>query len=302
VERTILNTSRVAVAGLGLLGGSIAKRLTRIGARSVFGIARRTEVLQAACDADILEAGSDNPAEILPVVDLTVICLPLTASVAFIKQHAKSFRAGSLVTDVGSVKGSVVREVRDLLFNQGVYFIGSHPMAGSEKSGLEHSDADLYQDRIVFLTPTEDDEPEAVELLRIFWDQMGAQVYELPANCHDAAVSRASHVPHLLSSVLVSTVLDDGDVDAQRLACAGGFRDVSRIAAAQPQMWLDIFRHNKQSVLETLDAFDAKLQTARAALENENWDALEQILSQARDQRCAWFDDFSSTAEPETGE
>jgi len=213
VERTILNTSRVAVAGLGLLGGSIAKRLTRIGARSVFGIARRTEVLQAACDADILEAGSDNPAEILPVVDLTVICLPLTASVAFIKQHAKSFRAGSLVTDVGSVKGSVVREVRDLLFNQGVYFIGSHPMAGSEKSGLEHSDADLYQDRIVFLTPTEDDEPEAVELLRIFWDQMGAQVYELPANRHDAAVSRASHVPHLLSSVLVSTVLDDGDVD-----------------------------------------------------------------------------------------
>lgn len=297
MAESILNTTRVAIAGLGLLGGSLAKRLTQLRCRSVFGIARRTEILQQACDDGILEAGSDNPAEILPVVDLTVLCIPLTATIDFVRENLAHFRPGSVVTDVGSVKGSIVREVRQMLWDQGVYFVGSHPMAGSHNSGLHHAQEDLYQGRIVFLTPTEHDDPDVLTLLRTFWEQVGAQVYELPAGRHDAAVSRSSHVPHLLSSLLVQNVLGDGDIEAQALGCAGGFRDMSRIAAGSPGMWTDIFKHNRTSVLQTLDALSGQLAAARSLIEDENWDRVYEVLDQARSQRETWYNGFAASEE-----
>lgn len=194
---SIVQTSRVAIVGLGLLGGSLAKRLRAIHTRSVFGIARRPEVLQQACNDGLIEAGSDDPSEILPVVDIAFICLPLTATIDFVKTNLDNFRPGSIVTDVGSVKGSIVDGVREILLERGVYFIGSHPMAGSEKSGIEFSQADLYEDKIVFLTPTPDDSPDAIYLLRAFWEEIGARPIELDATRHDSAVAFASHVPQI---------------------------------------------------------------------------------------------------------
>lgn len=290
MARSIVNTSRVAIVGLGLLGGSLAKRLRAIKARSVFGVARRVEVLQKACDDGLLEAGSDDPSEILPVVDLTFICLPLTPTITFVEDNLDNFRPGSIVTDVGSVKGSIVQGVRDKLWERGVYFIGSHPMAGSEKSGIDHSIDDLYQDKIVFLTPTPDDEPDAIHLLRSFWEAIGAQVFELDAARHDSAVAYASHLPHLLAGAAVHSVLGQGDPDAQGLACAGGFRDFSRIAAANPDMWAQICEHNREAVLASLDIFEQRLATIRAAVENQDWATLRAELAEAATLRQAWHD------------
>jgi prephenate dehydrogenase len=288
---SIVQTSRFAIVGLGLLGGSLAKRLRAIHARSVFGVARRAEVLQQACDDGLLEAGSDDPSEILPVVDLTFICLPLTATIDFVKANLDNFRPGSIVTDVGSVKGSIVAGVREVLMERGVYFIGSHPMAGSEKSGMAHSQADLYQDKIVFLTPTAGDNPDAIHLLCEIWREIGAQPIELDTARHDAAVAFASHVPHLLAGAAVQSVLGAGDPEAQSIACASGFRDFSRIAASNPGMWTQICEHNQQAVLASLNIFEARLAAIRACVEASDWDALQVELSRAAELRAAWHDD-----------
>ncbi|MFT5126749.1 MAG: prephenate dehydrogenase [Rhodothermales bacterium] len=285
---SIVQTSRFAIVGLGLLGGSLAKRMRAIHARSVFGIARRAEVLQKACDDGLIEAGSDDPSEILPVVDLTFICLPLTATIDFVEANLDNFRSGSIVTDVGSVKGSIVSGVREMLLERGVYFIGSHPMAGSEKSGIEFSQADLYQDKIVFLTPTAEDNPDAIHLLREIWRELGAQPIELDSDRHDAAVAFSSHVPHLLAGAAVQAVLGEGDPEAQAIACAGGFRDFSRIAASNPSMWSEICAHNRDSVLASLDSFEARLAAIRSCVETSDWDALQAELSRAADLRAAW--------------
>jgi prephenate dehydrogenase len=287
---SIVQTSRVAIVGLGLLGGSLAKRLRAIQARSVFGIARRPEVLQKACDDGLLEAGSDDPSEILPVVDITFICLPLTPTIDFVEANLDNFRPGSIVTDVGSVKGSIVTRVRGMLEERGVYFIGSHPMAGSEKSGMDHSQVDLYQDKVVFLTPTPEDNPDAIQLLRAFWEEIGSRPIELSAARHDAAVAQASHLPHLLAGAAVQSVLGSGDPEAQGLACASGFRDFSRIAAANPGMWAQICEHNREAVLASLDVFEERLASMRACVENEDWDRLRAELARACELRTSWHD------------
>ena len=172
----------------------------------------------------MLDAASIHPEEVLPVVDITFICLPLSATINFVKENLAHFRPGSIVTDVGSVKKTVIEELRDLLYEKGVYFIGTHPMAGSEKSGIENSRADFFQDAIVFITPTAADNPDAIDLVRNFWTDIGSCPIEIDAERHDRALAFSSHALHLISASLCETVLKDGDLEAKNLSCAGSFR------------------------------------------------------------------------------
>ncbi|MCJ8331386.1 MAG: prephenate dehydrogenase/arogenate dehydrogenase family protein [Lentisphaeria bacterium] len=288
---TLVSTSRIAVVGLGQLGASLAMRFSAMGCINIFGVARRVEVIQALVDADHLDGGGTDPKEIIPVVDICFICLPLTQTIEFIKTNLDHFRAGSIVTDVGSVKGSIVDEVRQLLWDKGVYFIGSHPMVGTEKTGYENANADLYKDSICFITPTEDDEPDAINILATFWSEIGATVMELDAERHDLAVANSSHVLHLLSANIVRAV-NNGDMDAHAMACAGGFRDTTRIASSDPNMWTEITKHNKSAILNSLSVVEDEIQSCRKLIEADDWDGLNEYLKQAKDQRDAWLDEF----------
>ena len=141
---SIVSTSRIAIVGLGQLGSSLAMAFMEKGCINLLAYARKPEVLQEAVNAKIIDAGSTDPSDILPVVDICFICLPLDATVSFVKDNIKYFRPGSIITDVGSVKGSIVSEIRDLLNEKGCYFIGSHPMAGTEKTGFHAGDVTYF--------------------------------------------------------------------------------------------------------------------------------------------------------------
>ena len=298
---SIINTSRFAIVGLGQLGGSLALRLRELTCIDVFGCARREESLKAARERGMIDAGSTQAEAVLPVVDMTFLCLPLDATVAFVKANLAHFRFGSIVTDVGSVKGPVVRELRELLYAKGVYFVGSHPMAGSEKCGLEAARADLFKDAVVFLTPTPEDDEEALALVADIWRDLGAIPIELSAERHDAAVAAASHAPHLLAAAIARAVLGRGDREAQSLAGAGAFRDMTRIAASQPAMCAEICRHNRGPVLAALDAFSAELAAARALLESGDDAGLTAFFTEARTLRDRWFTEFGPGRKPPTG-
>jgi prephenate dehydrogenase len=292
---SIVNTSRIAIVGLGQLGTSLAMRLKELGCRELLAVSRREDSLRTAVERNIIDAGSTEAGDILPVVDLVFLCLPLTPTIAFVEANRQHFRFGGLVTDVGSVKGSIVRAVRPILMAHGTWFIGSHPMAGSEKSGMDCGRADLYQNATVFITPTPEDELDAIELLATFWREIGALPVELDADRHDLACAHSSHLAHLVSAALVRGVLGRGDAEANRIACAGGFRDVSRIAASSADMWVDICRHNREAIQTALTHFGHELGEITAALDREDYAAAAAFLQRGKELRDDWFAEFSRT-------
>ncbi len=287
---SIVKHSRVGIVGLGQLGGSLGLRFKELGCRSVLAVARRDESLQQAKDRGIIDGGSTVAGDILPLVDIVFICIPLTATLEFVRQNLAHFPPGSLVTDVGSVKGVIVRELRELLLGRGICFIGSHPMAGSEKSGLDHARAEMFQDCVCFVTPTEEDEEETLSLLGAFWREIGACVIELDAARHDQAAAFGSHMLHMISGAVVRSVLCQGDVEAQRLASAGGFRDSTRIASSEVSMWTEISKYNRDAILCGLAVFEAETAEIRKILEDQDWEALSKYLEEAKEARDGWLD------------
>ncbi len=289
---SLINTSRIAIVGLGQLGASLAMKCKQIGCISLFAIARNDDTIQSALDNDLIDAGSTLAADILPVVDIVFICLPLTATIEFVRQNIKDFRPGSLVTDVGSVKEVIVNNLRPILHQHGAYFIGGHPMAGSEKSGMNARRIDLFQDAIVFLTPTPDDDSSAINILRNFWSDIGACPLEIDARRHDQAVAYSSHYLHLVAATLCKTTLSHGDSETQSLACAGGFRDTTRIASSNARMWEEIFKYNREFTLKALDDFCQEIAMIRDQLKTEDWQGLVTNLEDANKLRQDWYDNF----------
>ena len=292
--KTIINQSRVAIVGLGQLGASLGLRLRELGAMSVLGVSRTDESIQRAVRLGAIECGSTTPSDILPHMDMVFICTPLTASIDFISDNFDHFRFGGIVTDVGSVKGSVVDAVRKPLFERGTYFIGSHPMAGTEKSGMEHADINLYHNKICFMTTHEDDDPEALDILRLYWSEIGCRVIELDPKRHDLACAHTSHMLHMISAGIVNGVLNAGDMEANKIACAGGFHDVSRIAASDVGMWVEVCKHNRDAMLQAIDSYESEFVRIRQALESEDWDTMATFLTTAKESREQWHADYAN--------
>jgi prephenate dehydrogenase len=280
----------VVIAGLGMLGGSLGLALRRLPAPPrVLGWARRAETVREAVAAGMIDAGSTDAATILPQADLTVICLPVRTMVDFAGAHAAQWRRGSAVTDVGSTKRELAAAITPLLASHGVHFVGSHPMAGSEQSGLQHANPDLYRNACVFITPEAGTDRDAARLVEALWRHLGARITVIAPDRHDALVARTSHALHLVAAAAVDAVLRD---DQAVLGTAGGFRDVTRIAASSPQMWLEIFQSNRDEVLHALAEFRGELDAAQGLLERRDWAGLEQHLGQTRERRQRWFDQW----------
>ncbi len=284
----------VAIVGLGQLGASLALRLKELECGDVMAVARRQETIDQALEQGMIDRGNTDAAEILPQADITFICVPLTASIDFAKDNVGHFRKGSIVTDVGSVKGSIVDALRPLFVERDLHFVGSHPMAGSEKSGIDAAAADLYQDAICFLTPTSEDCADFLRILSDVWQEIGSCVIELEAGRHDQAVAYSSHLLHMVSAAVVQCAMNQGDPEAQKISAAGGFRDVSRIAASNVEMWTEISKHNGAAIHKTLDVFISEMESIRDAFAAEDWDAVSAYLKVNKETRDEWFADYAS--------
>ena len=245
---------KIAVIGLGMLGSSLCAALTgKNYTRLVWS--RRPEVGKRALETGIADKVCGSVEEALKEADIAILCLPIPTILEFIKGHAGSMKR-TLVTDIGSVKGCIEKAALE----NGIRFVGSHPMAGTEKSGPEAMVPDIYENASVFVVPSAVSLETDVARIERLWKCVGAKPCRISAQEHDLLVAHTSHVPHIVSSALALSVLDaDGELKGKRFAgCASGFRDTIRVAASSPKMWREILSHNKEAVLEAMAAYEER--------------------------------------------
>ncbi len=282
---------KVAVVGLGLLGTSLAMALKSKGVE-VTGWTRRKEVRDWALEQQIISMTDDRAEVVLSEADITVICLPIPEIIAFVNKFSHAWKSGAIVTDIGSVKEVIVNAGEAVLAPRGVHFVGSHPMAGTEKSGPQNAFAGLYDNAEVFVAKTEQTDAAALVQVRRLWELIGTSVVEIGIREHDNLVAHTSHISHLLALALTQAVLDCND-ELQPLrysGCATGFRDTSRIASSSPKMWREIIENNQDAVLDTMREFERRWDNLRTIIEKGDFNAFEEEFAKGKHLRDAWID------------
>ncbi len=287
----LLSGRTVAVIGLGLLGTSLAMAARQLPVR-LTGWTRRREIRDWAVAENILDDAAAEPDDLLSRADLTILCLPVPAIIEFGRAHAGHFRPGAAVTDIGSVKGVIVAALEPLLAAHGSRFIGSHPMAGTEKSGPSAAFPTLYAHAEVFVTPTAQSHPEALTLVEQFWQAIGTTTHRIAPEAHDILVAHTSHISHLLAMALTHAVLgcpDAAEKEQRFSGCATGFRDTSRIASSSPAMWREIIEDNRPAVLNSMDSFERYWRELRKMIEQGDFDRFESEFAKSKTMRDAWI-------------
>jgi prephenate dehydrogenase len=270
----------VAVLGVGLIGGSIAAAC-KDGMRRVIGCGRNLERLQAAQDAGLLDDITTDVSTATSQADLVVVCTPVNRIVEDVRSAAEHARPGTLITDAGSVKAAICNALTTEL-PAGVTFVGSHPLAGSEKQGFEHAQGDLFHGQMCVITPVETTPNAEIARLRAFWAGMGATVVDLSPREHDRILAKTSHVPHAAAAALAG-LLEEGD---QPFA-ASGFCDTTRIAAGDPDLWAAILLANADSVAGGLEELEQRIREIRRAIAEGDSPALKNLLAAAKTNRDA---------------
>jgi len=269
----------VAIVGVGLIGGSLGAALRKRGLARVIGVGRNAERLKEAQRAGVIEEAEVELRAAAARSDLIVFCTPVDRIVTGVREAAAACRPGTLLTDAGSVKVTICESLAAGL-PQGVTFIGSHPLAGSEKQGFEHADSELYKDRVCVITPDKSTPPDTVTKLRRFWEGIGMHVRELSPEAHDRALAQTSHLPHVVASALAAIL----EPECAPLA-ATGFRDTTRIAGGDPDLWVAILLDNAEAVLESLKKYESSLGAFTRAIEKRDGEDLKQLLAEGRDRR-----------------
>ncbi len=271
------HVSTLTVVGVGLIGGSLAAAVKERGlATRVIGVGRNVSKLAGAVDRGLLDEVTSDLTWAARQSDLIVFCTPVDRVVAGVREAAVACRCGTLITDAGSTKAEIC-EALETGLPPGVEFIGSHPLAGSEKSGYEYSNPQLFANRVCVLTPHERTSPAGLQKLRSFWTSLEARLIEMPARAHDRAVAETSHFPHVAASVLAATLAPEH----QQLA-ARGFRDTTRIAAGDADLWTSILLDNAEEVGRSLDKFAGILDQYRGALSRRDAVAIKQLWEHAK--------------------
>ncbi len=272
----------LTIVGVGLIGGSVGLAARARGvARHILGVGRSAESLDAARRLGAIDCGGRDLAEAARQSDFVLFCTPVDRIAEQVLTAAAVCRPGTVLTDAGSTKDTIVRAL-DGRLPDGVTFVGGHPLAGSEKRGPEHARADLFEGRLVILTPTPRTDPAAVERVAGFWRALGARVQCLNAQDHDDALAVTSHLPHLVAAALANTLPDH-----LRPLAATGFRDTARVAAGDPDLWAAIFAQNRGAVLAALARLADRLAAYRDAIEHDDMTALRQLLVDAKKVRDA---------------
>lgn len=273
----------LVVIGVGLIGGSLAMALREQGVvERVVGVGRGLKNLERAKELRIIDSFSQDLNEGSRGADLVVVATPVCTIPAVIKQIVPILRAGTIITDVGSVKQRILEEVEPSLPG-GLHFVGGHPLAGAEKSGAEAASARLFQGGKCILTPSPDTDPEALEKVASIWRESGMEVVLMDAQRHDRIMGAISHLPHIVASSLVQTMKGSPDPPEDLLGYAsGGFNDTSRVASSRPEIWRDIYLWNREAVLEAISRFDLSLRRLKRLIEEEDGAGLLKELEEAK--------------------
>lgn len=267
----------LTIVGVGLIGGSIGLAAKKRGlARNIVGVGRSSRSLSEALELGIANVVTTSLTEGVVDADMVVFCTPVESIVPQVMEAASSCSPGTVLTDAGSTKSAIVRGLDDKLPAE-VHFIGSHPLAGSEKRGPTFADANLFEKKVVVVTPTEQSDANALQKIHEFWSALGSRVVEMSPEDHDRALAVTSHLPHLLASALAGIVPEE-----YKPLCATGFRDTTRIAAGDPIIWSGIFKQNRDAVLQALRSLTGRLAELERALHDEDWQTIDRLLREAK--------------------
>jgi prephenate dehydrogenase len=228
--------------------------------------------------------------------DLIILCSPISRMAGLIEAMRPGFKPGVIVTDVGSVKGTVVDELEPLVASGGGHFVGSHPMAGAEKTGPGSARSDLFTGAVCVLTPTPRTSSIALDQVELLWNAVGAIPIRMTAEAHDDLVSRSSHLPHVVAATLANYVLSPIHPREQARLCGNGFRDTTRVASGSPAMWRDIVLANRRNLARVLGVFVADLEDLKHALDHGDANAIEEFLETAKRRRDEWAGGVTSTS------
>lgn len=280
---------RVAIVGVGLIGGSFALALKAAKlCGHVLGVGRGAANLESARRLGVIDAAATDPAQAAGC-DLVLVATPVAQFERVLSALAPGLRDGALVTDGGSTKRDVVAAARKALGSKVAQFVPGHPVAGAEKSGAEAARADLFRDRRVILTPLAENASADVARIEAAWQACGARVIRMEPEAHDEVLAAVSHLPHLLAYALVKEFADRGNAAQLFANAAGGLRDFTRIASSHPEMWRDICVANRDKLAAELGAFESRLRAIRPMLEAGDGAALEKLFAEARAAREKWL-------------
>ena len=294
---------RLALIGIGLIGGSIALATRRAQAAGHIAVSRRTAAtLARAGELGLGDSFHADPIEAVRDADCVILCTPVGAVGSVMQAIAPALKPGAVVSDVGSVKTSVIAQMKPHIPKE-VHFVPAHPVAGTEYSGPDAALVDLFQNRWCILTPPAGEDAAAVERLAAFWRALGANVEIMTAEHHDLVLAITSHVPHLIAYNIVGTAADLETVTQGEVMkfSAGGFRDFTRIAASDPTMWRDVFLNNKEAVLEMLGRFSEDLTALQRLIRYGDGEKLFELFTRTRAIRRGIIAAGQETAAPDFG-
>jgi cyclohexadieny/prephenate dehydrogenase len=294
---------KIALIGFGLIGGSIARAAREQGlAAKIVTTARSAKTRARVEQLGIVDRVVETNAEAVKDADLVILCIPVGACGPVAQEIADHLKPGAIVSDVGSVKGAIVRDMAPYL-PEGVHFVPAHPVAGTEHSGPDSGFAELFINRWCILTPPEGVDPQAIERLRAFWTALGAKVEIMTPDHHDLVLAITSHLPHLIAYTIVGTADELAQVTSSEVIkfSAGGFRDFTRIAASDPTMWRDVFLANKDAVLEMLGTFNEDLSKLTRAIRRNDGEALFEHFTRTRAIRRGIVEIGQDSAAPDFG-
>lgn len=280
---------KITIVGVGLLGGSlglVSKR--RKLAHHVAGYVRRAASVKDCKRTRAVDFATTDLTAAVADADLVILCTPLAQMPPLVKQMLPALKPGAIVTDVGSVKAGVVRELEALVAKAGGHFVGSHPMAGAEKMGVSAARADLFEAAMCVVTGTDRTNATALRQVEQFWRSVGCRVLRLSPVLHDKLVAQSSHLPHVVAAALATRVLHPNSPRQQAALCATGFRDTTRIASGSPEMWRDIALANRSNLAKSLSDFVADLQKFQRALVKGDAKAIAKFLETAKQRRDDW--------------
>lgn len=276
----------VSVLGLGLLGASFCMELEGKYRRAGWG--RNPEIREKALEKGIVDFVVDSPEEAFAVGDIVVLCLPIPVIMDFIRAYARFMKPGAVLTDIGSVKGVIETAALSV---EGLHFVGSHPMAGTEKSGLENAFKGLYSNADVFVVPPPCAEEQDIVKVEEMWQSIGTRTTRIKSREHDELVAGTSHVPHILASATTLGVLDVPEEERiiRFSGCATGFRDSSRVASSSPVMWREIVEQNTPAVLTAITELRKHLDEFEGMIRNGDFDSFEQKFARGKQLRDQWI-------------
>lgn len=280
---------KLVIFGVGLIGGSVALALKKAGhATQIVGVGRSQQSLQTALELGVIDVATSNIADAMHDADMVLIATPVAQTPSILSTIKPHLGVQTIITDAGSTKGDVLRYAEDILGELSSQFIGGHPIAGAEKSGVTAATDNLYINQNVVLTPGKNTNPQAILTVRKLWLDCGANVSEMSAETHDGIFAAVSHLPHLLAFALVDDIASRPNAAQLFGFAASGFRDFTRIAGSNPEMWRDISLANKEALLGEITAYQTEIELLKAMLKNADGSGLQALFERASVARNAW--------------